>query len=158
MKVLHVYKTYLPDNFEGVARVIWEIAEGTAPLGVESRVLSLSRRPDPEIVPVGQHFSHRAKETLRLASTGLSVGAFAQFRGLSAWADVVHYHFPWPLMDLMQLTSMHKKPSVLTYHSDIVRQKVIEEASCTGRSCGYFWEASTGSSLHHLLMPPPVRC
>ena len=38
-------------------------------------------------------------------------------------ADVVHYHFPWPFMDLAHFIARVNKPSVVTYHSDIVRQK-----------------------------------
>ena len=51
MNVLHVFKTYLPDSFTGVERVIWNIAEGTAAYGVKSRVLypehQAVRRADP---------------------------------------------------------------------------------------------------------------
>jgi glycosyltransferase involved in cell wall biosynthesis len=35
----------------------------------------------------------------------------------------MHYHFPWPFMDLAHFMARIDKPSVVTYHSDIVRQK-----------------------------------
>ena len=40
-------------------------------------------------------------------------------------ADVIHYHFPWPYMDLVHFASRVKKPTVVTYHSDIVKQKFL---------------------------------
>lgn len=122
MKVLHVYKTYLPETFTGVPRVIWEIAEGTAELGVETEVLTLSRDPGAGVVPAGRHLVHQARENLYIASTGLSVSAFGLFRRLAGECDIVHYHFPWPMMDVLHLAVRHGKPSVVTYHSDVVRQ------------------------------------
>jgi rhamnosyl/mannosyltransferase len=47
------------------------------------------------------------------------------FRRLVADYDVIHYHFPWPFADFMHLFSRINKPCVLTYHSDIVRQKIL---------------------------------
>jgi rhamnosyl/mannosyltransferase len=44
-----------------------------------------------------------------------------------AWADVIHYHFPWPFLDLLQLFNFYNKPTVLTYHSDIVKQKYLKK-------------------------------
>ncbi|WP_028034072.1 glycosyltransferase [Chelativorans sp. J32] len=125
MKVLHVFKTYLPDSFTGIERVIWQIAEGLAPLGVETTVLSVSDKPVAGPYRVGRHSAYQAKRDFYVASTGLSVSAFKVFRELSARADIVHYHFPWPLMDLMHLMVRPKCPSIVTYHSDIVRQRLL---------------------------------
>lgn len=50
---------------------------------------------------------------------------FKQFRELAAEADVVNYHFPWPFMDLVHFLTGMNKPSVVTYHSDIIRQRVL---------------------------------
>ena len=125
MRVLHVFKTYLPDSFTGIERVIWQIAEGTKPLGVESDVFSLSKtdRPGPSVV--GQHLGHTAKLDLYLASTGLSLSAFGKFTELARNADLIHYHFPWPMMDLLHFWARANKPGVITYHSDIVRQRLL---------------------------------
>ncbi|WP_151030200.1 glycosyltransferase, partial [Citrobacter cronae] len=40
-------------------------------------------------------------------------------------ADLVHYHFPWPFMDVVHFASRLRKPTVVTYHSDIVKQKYL---------------------------------
>ncbi|TAI66417.1 glycosyltransferase [Bradyrhizobium sp. Leo170] len=125
MNILHVYKTYLPDNFDGVARVIYEICEGTKLFGAASQVFSLSPNGGPASVQVGTHLSHRAREDIHLASTSLSFRAFSRFRELAREADLVHYHFPWPLMDLLHFYGNAGRPSIVTYHSDVVRQRLL---------------------------------
>jgi rhamnosyl/mannosyltransferase len=125
MKILHVFKTYLPDSFAGIERVIWEIAETTRAFGVETEVLSVSGNADPPEIPVAHHLSVRARQDVHIASTGLSLALFGEFRRRAAAADIVHYHFPWPMMDLLHLLAPPRKPAVVTYHSDIVRQKTL---------------------------------
>lgn len=124
MKVLHVFKTYLPDSFTGIERVIFQIAEGLADKGVESHVLSLSRHPAAGPYRVGRHTGHQARLDLDIASTGLSLSAIAAYRRLASQADIVHYHFPWPMADVMRLLGRVERPSVVTYHSDIVKQRL----------------------------------
>ena len=123
MKVLHVYKTYLPEDFTGVPRVIHGLAEGMAVTGVKTDVLTLGSQPTDDTIPVGQHIVHVARRNLNIAATGLSWQAFGLFRRLSAQADIVHYHFPWPFADLLHFSAPPKCPTIVTYHSDIVRQK-----------------------------------
>jgi len=127
MKVLHVFKTYLPDSFTGIERVIWELAEGAAKRGIDSHVLSLSADPHPGVMRVGHHTVHKAKLDLYVASTGLSLSLFGQFGRLAAEVDLVHYHFPWPMMDLLHAFGQAKKPSLVTYHSDVVRQRLLSK-------------------------------
>ncbi|MEB0047073.1 MULTISPECIES: glycosyltransferase family 4 protein [unclassified Pseudomonas] len=123
MRVLHFFKTYLPDSVGGIEQVIFQLCESGAQHGIEGQVLTLSNDPTPAVVQLGQHQVHRAKLDIQFASTGFSWSVFKQFRELAAEADVVNYHFPWPFMDLVHFASGMNKPSVVTYHSDIVRQK-----------------------------------
>ena len=125
MRVLHFFKTYWPDTFGGVERTIHAIAKGTAKYGVESDVLSLSETPIENSVEFDGHMAHKAKLDFEFASTGFSREVFGRFRELSRKADIIHYHFPWPVMDVVHLTVPHGKPTVVTYHSDIVKQKVL---------------------------------
>ena len=63
-----------------------------------------------------------------LASTPFSISALFIMRKLSKKADIIHYHLPFPFCTLLQLFSARKKNnrhSVCTYHSDIIRQKVL---------------------------------
>jgi glycosyltransferase involved in cell wall biosynthesis len=123
MRVLHFFKTYLPDSVGGIEQVIFQLCESGALHGVEGKVLTLSTDPTPPVMQIAQHEVHRARLDIQFASTGFSWSVFKQFRELAAEADVVNYHFPWPFMDLVHFASGLNKPSVVTYHSDIIRQK-----------------------------------
>ncbi|MDO7896556.1 glycosyltransferase family 4 protein [Pseudomonas citrulli] len=123
MRVLHFYKTYLPESMGGIEQVIFQLCDSTDRLGINNTVLSLSREPAPEPIRIRQHDVHQARLDFQLASTGFSYSVFKKFRELAAEADVINYHFPWPFMDLVHFFSAVKKPYVVTYHSDIVRQR-----------------------------------
>lgn len=122
MKVLHFYKTYYPDTFGGVEQVIYQICEGASSLGIESEVLAISNSERSESI-IGTHRAHYCRPNFELLSTPFSLPAVFKLRELAKTADIVHYHFPWPFMDMAHFISRHKKPTVVTYHSDIVRQK-----------------------------------
>jgi rhamnosyl/mannosyltransferase len=123
--VLHVYRTYFPDTQGGLEEVIRQICRNTKELGVESRVFMLSENPAPAVLEREEAQVHRFHRTFEVASCGVSVGAVSGFKQLVEWADVVHYHFPWPFADLLHLFGQVSKPSLVTYHSDIVRQKTL---------------------------------
>lgn len=125
MRVLHLFKTYYPESMGGIEQTIFQLCEGCQPHGIESEVLTLSANPQPPRLQVKSHWVHRAKLNLSLASTGFSLSAFRQFRQLSQNADIIHYHFPWPFMDLLHFSVGLSKPTVVSYHSDIVRQKLL---------------------------------
>lgn len=125
IKVLHFFKTYYPETMGGIEQVIFQLAEGCAADDVESQVLYLSRRGAARNEVVGHHVSHRSKLDCHIASTGFSVSAIRDFKALAAQADIVHYHFPWPFMDLVHFAAGVRKPTVVSYHSDIVKQKTL---------------------------------
>lgn len=123
MKVLHFYKTSLPDTVGGVQICIDQLATGLARLGVEIDLLALAGRGDAgRPVQYNGYRLHRSRRDFEIASTSFSMSALPRFRRLAAEADIVHYHFPWPFMDAAHLLLARGKPSVVTYHSDIVRQ------------------------------------
>lgn len=123
MRVLHFYKRALPESMGGVEQVIDQVAQGTGRLGVEVDVLALGQGGENGGTAFHGYTSYRTRTDFELASTGFSFSAFAAFARLAKQADVVHYHFPWPFMDLVHFVSRVGKPSVVTYHSDIIRQK-----------------------------------
>ncbi|MDL2404341.1 glycosyltransferase family 4 protein [Rhizobium calliandrae] len=125
MRVLHFFKTYWPDTFGGVERTIHAIVNGVARHDIQSDVLSLSKMPEKNTVDFHGHMAHKAKLDFEFASTGFSREAFGRFQELSRKVDIVHYHFPWPMMDIVHLATPPGKPTVVTYHSDIVKQKFL---------------------------------
>ncbi|MCC4300021.1 glycosyltransferase [Aurantimonas coralicida] len=135
MRVLHFFKTYWPDTFGGIERTIDAIARSTSGLGVETTVLSLSRKPREHSVEFHGHRAVKARLDLDIASTGLSLGALGQFAREAAEADIVHYHFPWPYMDAAHFLVRHGKPSVVTYHSDIIKQRALKQVYAPLMQC-----------------------
>jgi rhamnosyl/mannosyltransferase len=125
MRVLHFYKTYFPDSVGGVEQVIRQMCVGTGRLGITNQVLSLSRDRRLEPFDYEGHTVHRAPLNFEVASNAVSVQAIGKLARMAAEADVVHYHFPWPFMDMAHFLARIDKPTVVTYHSDIVRQKVL---------------------------------
>lgn len=121
MRVLHFFKTYLPETVGGIEQVIYQLCESTRPFGVDSEVLTLGNESG-ELV-VGGHRVHRVKLHLHPASTGISFSALGRLKTLARQADLIHYHFPWPFMDVLHFAAGIDKPFVVSYHSDIVRQK-----------------------------------
>jgi rhamnosyl/mannosyltransferase len=129
VKVLHVYRTYFPDPPGGLQEAIRQICLATRERGVEARVFTLSPDPMPRDVALPEGTVTRSRSWAAPASCDLGgPDALKQFRALARWADVVHFHFPWPFGDLLQLLGMTGKPAVMTYHSDIVRQRWLGTA------------------------------
>ena len=125
MRVLHFFKTSFPDTMGGIEQVINQIARGANKLGVQTDVLSLTPDRVARTIEIDGYLAHRARLDLQIASTGFSVSAFLRFSQLAKNADVIHYHFPWPFMDVVHFATRVKKPTVVTYHSDIIRQKYL---------------------------------
>ncbi|MCB1459698.1 MAG: glycosyltransferase [Nitratireductor sp.] len=118
MKVLHFFKTFWPDSLGGIERVIDTIASGLVDSGVKSTVLTLSSEPQPGELFRNGYRVVQARKNFEFASTGISFDAIGKFRELARESDIIHYHFPWPFMDLAHWTTRHGKPSIVTYHAD----------------------------------------
>lgn len=124
MRVLHFYRTYLPDTVGGAEQSIYHLCRAGAEMGVENRVLTLTSHVDGEaVVNLPGHQVERVRSRFKVASVELSRRALQRFREMAADADVVHYHFPWPMGDIAHLLTRPGKPSVVTYHADIQRQR-----------------------------------
>jgi len=125
LRVLHFYKASLPESQGGGEQFIYQLARGSAQQGVEVDVLSLNSSKLNETRPFENYTIHQVHRDFEIASTAVSVKAIAKFASLARGADVVHYHFPWPFADIVHFLAAASKPTILTYHSDIVRQKTL---------------------------------
>lgn len=126
MRILHVFKTYYPDSLGGVEQVIRQLSAATTQSGLSNRIFTMSRQAN--VTPVlhdGATTIVRAQTHWEIASTPMSFGASTVFRNEVRQADLIHYHYPWPFGDLLHLISGQSKPAVLTFHSDIVRQRML---------------------------------
>jgi len=126
VKVLHIYRTYFPDPPGGLQEAIRQISLATRDFGVESKIFTLSPNPEPRTIAFDEGDVVRSKSWAAPASCDLGgLDSLRQFRVLAQWADVLHFHFPWPFADVLRLLGEPHKPAVMTYHSDVVRQKYV---------------------------------
>ncbi len=125
MKVLHVYRTYFPESQGGVQEVIRQISLGTSDLGITNRIFTPSRNPLPMVLDHPEGEVHRVNLDFEIASCGFCISGIRAFYRNVRWADIVHYHFPWPFADVMHFAARVSKPSLMTYHSDVVRQRFL---------------------------------
>jgi glycosyltransferase involved in cell wall biosynthesis len=130
LKILQVYRTYFPDTQGGGEEVIRQIAKGIRNSGAECKILVPSKNAkEIDVIVVDGIEVIRFPEVIELASCNMFVRGFSKFRELVAWADIVHYHFPWPFQDIMHASLPKKlrsqKKFIATYHADIVKQKFL---------------------------------
>ena len=125
IKVLHFYKTHFSSEASGVATTIDSICNSIAKYGVQSKLLSLAKSPEKEPIKFAHYEEIQAKQNLFVASTGFSLQAFKMFKQLASEADIIHHHFPNPFADMLHFGCRINKPAIVTYHSDIVKQKKV---------------------------------
>lgn len=124
LKIVHVYRTYFPDPPGGLQEAIRQICLSTKQYGAVSEVFTLSPRPVPAELIRTEGRVVRSRSWAAPGSCDLGgVKAFRLFAVVAATADVIHYHYPWPFADLLHRFVRPGKPTVMTYHSDIVRQE-----------------------------------
>ena len=123
MKLLHIYKDYFP-ILGGIENHVRILAEGQAQCGHQVTVLvthpastrtSLAHENGVHVI--------RAGRLATVASTPLSLALPWQL--LHEQPDVVHLHFPYPVGEVSQWLLRRGRATVLSYHSDIVRQAGI---------------------------------
>ena len=122
MKVLLLYKDYYP-VVGGIENHIRLLARGLRAQGVDARVLATNTgtatlRQTIDGVPVT-----KTGRQAHILSTPISLSYFAELRKQTAMADLVHLHAPYPPAEFAQLILGRAKPTVISYHSDIVRQR-----------------------------------
>lgn len=153
MRVLLLYKDYYP-VVGGIENNIRLLARGLRERGVDARVLvtntgTATTREAVDGVPVT-----RTGRQAHILSTPISLPFFAELRRQMAAVDLVHLHTPYPPAELAQLLLGRSKPAVITYHSDIVRQrrtgklyapllrKVLQRAALVAASSPVYIESS----------------
>jgi len=129
LKALHVYRTYFPDPQGGMQEAIRQLCLATQAVGVSNTVYTLSPQPHPIEIIREEGRVVRSRSWAAPASCDLGgLAALSRFRKLSKQSDVLHFLFPWPYADLMQALVGTKTPAVLTYVSDVVRQRWLGKA------------------------------
>lgn len=125
LRVLEVNKFY-PPHIGGIETVVAQRANYlSAYPDIELKVL-VCQEQGKGIIEKMNHV-----EVIRCSSLGtyfscpLSLSFFHEFKKLSQWADVIEFHTPFPLGDLACLLAKCQCRIVVSWHSDVVKQKKL---------------------------------
>jgi glycosyltransferase involved in cell wall biosynthesis len=129
VRITFVNKYYWPPHLGGVEHHLAMLASGLAArpdthveaiVANEGPATIRERIDGVDVLRVGRAFA--------FASTPVAPGMPSAIRAAAAAPerpDVFHLHFPYPWGDTSWLLAGAPGPAVLTYHSDIVRQRVL---------------------------------
>lgn len=127
MRVLHVFKSSYQQSMGGIENALRQMVHSSSAMGVQNTVLCIGEKTADD-VPARENGTARVvacPSTMAYDSLSFSRSMFSCFKSLANEHDLVHYHFPFPQQDIMHLWIKPGIPSVLTYHSDIVRQRFL---------------------------------
>jgi len=126
IRILEVNKAYCP-HIGGIETLVQQYSEKLSEYDdIEVKVLVCRDGKGSTI-----HENANGTDLTRAGSLGtyfscpVSLSFIRLFRDMSENADAVHIHFPFPLADLALLLSGYKGKVILSWHSDIVRQKKL---------------------------------
>jgi len=126
VKIIHIYKTFYPHSFGGIEKCIDTLCANLIEQQIESEVISTA--PIEETITDNNSAYKKTyyPTTINKFSCPISLPLLKDFKKRTETCNLIHFHFPWPFADLVQLCASIKKPYIVTYHSDIVRQKITK--------------------------------
>ncbi len=121
MRILHIYKDYFP-VVGGIENHVRLLAEAQATRGNEVTVLVTSPNRHSRIETINGVRVIFASRWLNLSSAPISLELFQRAAALSS--DITHLQSPYPVGESAHYLFGKTRATVLTYQSDIVRQKI----------------------------------
>ncbi|WP_205828073.1 glycosyltransferase [Microbulbifer sp. SH-1] len=118
LRILHCYRTFYPESKGGLEQVVLELAQNTHGSGV----LTLAKEPGQRMLD-GKLPVLAERRWVSVASCCIGPGLVRRLFRLKA--KLLHFHFPWPFGDVTYLLAGRSRPLIITYHSDIVRQRAL---------------------------------
>ena len=123
MKVLYVYKDYYP-VVGGIENHIRLICQGLKDYpDIEPTVLVTNTARQTIVQEIDGVRVVKAARLANVSSAPISLELFTWIHRLEA--DLTHLHFPYPIGEMAFLLAGRSHKMLITYHSDIVRQKYL---------------------------------
>jgi len=123
VRVVHVYKDIYPVK-GGIEDYILALCTRLRQThGVDARILVTSQGRRTERASIEGIPTVKAARVAAPASTPLSPVLPSLLRAMEP--DVVHLHMPYPMGEQAYLLATPRAPMVITYHSDVVRQRAL---------------------------------
>jgi rhamnosyl/mannosyltransferase len=122
MRVTYLNKYYYP-HLGGIEYHLRDLAEAAVSRGIEAHAIVANEGADTVQDTVDGVSVTRLGRSFAAASTPVALGMRRAIRKAADETDLFHLHFPYPWGEAQWLLAGTDVPSVLTYHSDIVRQR-----------------------------------
>jgi rhamnosyl/mannosyltransferase len=126
-RILHIYKDYFPPVRGGIENTINLMARRSLTEFDVSVVVCAGSLPEGEEIIDGVRVV-RVREWRRVWSAPIAPRLTRVLAEEARGADLLHFHHPNPTGDVAYLAAGVRKPYVITYHSDIVRQRAAMAA------------------------------
>lgn len=120
MKVAHIYKDFYPVS-GGIENIIYVLSKEII-TRAEVEVFVSARGFYRENINFEGINIIKLPELVRLNSMPILPTLYSELSKTDA--DILHFHHPFPMGDVSYLLSRSKMPFVISYHSDVVRQKI----------------------------------
>lgn len=124
MRITMVNKHY-PPHLGGIEHHVRDLAEALAADGHAVRAIVANEAPGTTVETLGGVEVVRLGRAFNVSSAPVAFGMARALRDEAARTDLLHLHSPYPWGELEWLRARPRVPAVLTYHSDIVRQRVL---------------------------------
>jgi rhamnosyl/mannosyltransferase len=122
MKILHVYKDYYP-ILGGIENHVKTLAEAETAANHDVTVLVTEPGGQLGYEEINGVHVWRVRRLATVASTPLTLAMPFKLRQLQP--DITHLHFPYPIGEISQWLAGRRRPYIVTYHSDVVKQQRI---------------------------------
>ncbi|MDO9173273.1 MAG: glycosyltransferase, partial [Actinomycetota bacterium] len=127
LRVTMVNKYYYPPHLGGVETHLRDISEGLVEYaGAQVRAIVCNEGGTRVEESIGGVDVVRLPRQFSLSSAPIALSMPGELRAETRRdtpPDIMHFHFPYPWGELSFLQARPDVPSVVLYHSDIVRQK-----------------------------------
>ncbi|MCW1967271.1 MAG: glycosyltransferase [Anaerolineae bacterium] len=124
MKIVHIYKDYFP-VLGGMENHIRHIAEAFAAQGHDVTVLVTNTSNRTSIEMMNGVKVIKAARQIHVQSAPISMQFPYWVAKTTHQADIVHLHAPYPIGEACNLLFGRGKKTVMTWQSDVVRQKTL---------------------------------
>ncbi len=124
LRIVHIYKDYFP-VLGGIENHIRQVAEAQAQRGHRVDVLVTSLNATGRTEQLNGVRVTKAPRHLNVQSAPISAAFPRAVARLTDGADIAHLHAPYPVGEACNLWFGRAKRTVITWHSDIVRQKAL---------------------------------
>lgn len=124
-KITHIFKTYFPETNGGLEEAIRQYANYAKKKGFDVDIISVGHKDYRMKGQDGINIKFY-KKTSDFFSNPFSFSLARSFRDICENTDILHFHFPWPTVELLVLFHGIRKPALVTFHCDIHKIKPLK--------------------------------